>query len=140
MSIIETRSRSRCGDRQILMLGADYRDGQCLVALRDVMAGFAMDLRRRSNVTYLLVNRATRQALAVGARDYLASYAVFGHSAFFLLGEHVTVTRRNLAFEFPKDAQGRLGSDWLNDAVIVPLQVRDIGEFTVTARMLGSRN
>ncbi len=30
----------RCGDRQILMLSADYRDGQCLVSLRDVMAGF----------------------------------------------------------------------------------------------------
>ena len=132
---LEAGARSRCGDRQVLMLSADYRDGQCLVSLRDVMAGFWMDRRRRSNVTYILVNRVTRQALALGARDYFASYPVFGRATSPLLAEHVAVVRRNLAFEFPKDVPARLGPDWLNDAVVVPLQVRDIGQLTVAARV-----
>jgi hypothetical protein len=43
--------------------------------------------------------------------------------------------RRNLAYEFPKDAPGQLGRDWLKDAVVVPLQIRDIGQFTVKAQV-----
>jgi hypothetical protein len=128
-------ARSSCGDRQILMLSSDYRDGQCLVSLRDVVADFTLDLRRRSTVTYVLVNRVMHQALAVGARDYFGSYAVFGRAASLLLTEHVATTRRNLVFEFPKDVPGQLGRDWLKDAVIVPLQIRDIGQFTVTTRV-----
>ncbi len=57
-----------------------------------------------------------------------------------LLAEHVAVMRRNLAFEFPEDAPGQLGRDWLKDSVVVPLQTRDIGQFTVTARVRSSRN
>ena len=89
------------------MLSADYRDGQCLVSLRDTMAGFTVDLRRRSNVNYVLVNRVTRQALTVGARDYFSSYPVFGRAMSLLLAEHVAVMRRNLVFEFP---EGRAGT------------------------------
>ncbi len=128
-------ARGHCGDRQILMLSADYRDGQCLVSLRDVMANFMVDLRRRSTVTYVLVNRVTRQALTVGARDYASSYAVFGRAASPLLAEHVATMRRNLAYEFPTDAPGQLDRNWLKDAVVVPLQIRDIGQFTVKAQV-----
>ena len=100
-------ARGHCGDRQILMLSADYRDGQCLVSLRDVMADFTVDLRRRSTVTYVLVNRVTRQALTVGTRDYFSSYAVFGRAASLLLAEHVATMRRNLAYRVP---EGRAGT------------------------------
>ena len=86
-------------------------------------------------MTYVLVNRVTRQALTVGTRDYSSSYAVFGRAASLLLAEHVATMRRNLAFEFPKDAPGQLGRDWLRDAVVVPLQIRDIGQFTVKAQV-----
>jgi hypothetical protein len=132
---LEPGLRSRCGDRQIRMLSAEYRDGKCLVELRDALAGFAVDLRRRSSVAYILVNRSARQALAMGARNYASSYPVFGRATFLLLAEHVVVTRRDLEFEFPKDAPGQLGPDWLKEAVIVPLHIRDIGQFTVKAQV-----
>jgi hypothetical protein len=132
---LEPGVRSRCGDRQIVMLSAEYRDGTCLVSLRDVAAGFTVDLRRPSRVSYVLVNKPKRQALIVGARDAFASYPVFGSATFLVLDEHLVVTRRNLAFEAPKDLPDLLGPDWLKDAVIVPLQIRDIGEFTVGAKV-----
>ena len=91
------------------MLSADYRDGQCLVSLRDVTADFTVDLRRRSTVTYVLVNRVTRQALTVGTRDYFGSYAVFGRAASLLLAEHLATMRRNLVYEFPRE---RAGDRW----------------------------
>jgi hypothetical protein len=133
---LEPGVRGRCGDRQIVMLSAEYRDGMCLVSLRDVTASFTVDLRRPSRVAYVLVNKVKRQALILGARDYRASYPVFGRAAFLLLGEHLAVTIRNLVFEAPKDRPDVVGPDWLKDAVIVPLQIRDIGEFAVRAQVL----
>jgi hypothetical protein len=119
-----------------VLVSAEYRDGRCLVGLRDVMSGFAIDLRRPSRVAYVLVNRARRQALIVGTRAYSSSaYPVFGRETFVLLGEHVTVTRRTLVFEVPRGAPDSVGPDWLKDSVIVPLQIRDIGQFTVRAKV-----
>jgi hypothetical protein len=127
-------SRGRCGDRRFSLLSAEFTDGACLVGIRDVVAGFGIDLRRRSSVAYVLVNKASGQGLVVGARDYNAAQSVFGRASFALLGEHVAVTHRNLVFRAPKEMPD-IGPDWLRDAVIVPLQVRDIGQFTVKATM-----
>ncbi len=132
---LRTDARSRCGDRVIVMVSAEYRDGQCVAVLRDVTADFAVDLRRRSNVVYILVNKVAGQALLLGARDYSATRPVFGTAAFVLLGEHLVVTRRNLVFEAPAGMPA-IGPDWLTNGVIVPLQVRDIGEFTVKATVV----
>jgi hypothetical protein len=125
-------ARGRCGDRRFTLLSAEFMDGACVVVIRDVVAGFGIDLRRRSGVAYVLVNKASGQGLVVGARNYDAVRSVFGRATFALLGEHVAVTQRTLTFRAPKELPD-IGPDWLRDAVIVPLQVRDIGQLTVKA-------
>jgi hypothetical protein len=124
----------QCGDRRFTLLSAEFTDGACIVGLRDVVAGFIIDLRRRSGVVYVLANRAKGEGLVVGTRNYYDTQTVFGRATFALLGEHVAVTHRNLVFRAPTEMPD-IGPDWLRDAVIVPLQVRDIGQLTVKAKI-----
>jgi hypothetical protein len=137
---LEPGVRGRCGNRQIRLQSADYRDGRCLVVVRDVMAGFAADLRRPSHVAYLLVNRARRQAAVSSAPGYDSAVRPFGRSTFTLLAEHIAVTHHHLVFQAPKDVPDAVGPDWLRDAVIVPLEVRDIGQITVRTKVAGRRD
>jgi hypothetical protein len=127
-------ARGRCGDRRIEMLAATQSGRKVLVTVRDAMAAFAMDVRRLSRVEYVLVNKERHAALMFGGLDYYSRYPVFGQVTFMPLAEHLAITWRDLVFEVPATVGQQIPS-WVNESVIVPLQIRDIGEFTVRAQV-----
>jgi hypothetical protein len=125
-------TRGKCGGRSIDVLSALQTGSKCLVTVRDVDATFALDLRRPSRVIYALVNRARGLAAARGERDAYGRDPVFGAAPQALFGEHLLVTRRDLVFDIPV-AAGEKIPQWLHEAAIVPVLIRDVGEFTVKA-------
>lgn len=124
----------RCGNRVFTIVSAGF-DGACKVELREVSAAFAVDLRRRSGLAYVLVNKAQRVGLVVSRRTEPGTRATFGRAMFAVLAEHVTVMRRDLYYQLPRGATEMMDRGWLRDSVIVPLQVRDIGTFRVKAKV-----
>jgi len=133
---LEGHGSGAAGDRRVSIQSATCEIGACDVVLRDAMAGFLVDLRRPSRVEYILVNQTRGQAVWSAERDYFSRYPVFGRASFALLGEHLAVTRRALMFKAPDSMPDMIDARWLQEASIAALEVRDIGAFTVEAKVV----
>lgn len=117
------------GKGRFSILSANCQAGRCTAVARDVMPASLIELGPRSQVVYVLVNKARGLALLNGEQDSRSRVPVFGSAP--ILTEHVLVVHRRLVFESPKDAPGVIDVAWLKEAAIAAIEMRDIGTFRV---------
>lgn len=128
--------------RRISILSAGCEPGRCTAGIVEVMPVFAIDLRRPSRVGYLLVNPSKHVALTLRQSGEVAAAWLFGRLMFPLLAQHLRFTRISLSAKAPDDAPGGIDAAWLSEAAVTMIEVRDIGSFTVRAKVVeaGARN
>lgn len=121
-------------DRRIGVRPPVCMAGRCEVEVVDAKPAFAMDLRRASNVVWLLVNRSRHEAFTPQTSRDLSRFAIFGRLMFPLLGQHLSVETVYLWTNLGNDASGPIDAAWMREASVAAIEVRDIGSFTVRAK------
>lgn len=132
---LESRQAIYVGPRRVAVRRADCETGRCDVELVEEMPAFTLDLRRPSRVIYVLVNRPQHRAVLLAERGNFGSFTVFGRLMFPLLAQHVSVRTNSYAATAPSAAPALLDEAWLKEGAVVAIEARDLGNFTVRAKI-----
>lgn len=126
---LEKGTRHDRGSDRVAILSVDTSDGEGLtVDLNEFSHRLTRD--RRKHVTYLLINRSRRQALAGWDRgDSLSMPPVL--SGFFPM---LRVRRMRLNFSPPHDGPP-IDPDWHDGAELIRVESRDLGWFSKSIRL-----
>jgi hypothetical protein len=114
--------------------------GTCTVEIVEEMPAFTLDLRRTSEVIYLLVNRSQHRAVLLPQRGNFGHFSVFGRLMFSLLAQHLSVMTSVYAASAPGDAPGTIDQSWLREGAVVAIEARELGSVTVHANVAAARN
>ena len=123
------------GPRRVAVRRAACETGRCSVELVEEMPAFTLDLRRPSRVIYVLVNRSQHRAVLLAERGNFGYFSVFGRLMFPLLAQHVSVVTNVYSSSAPGDAPGMIDQSWLREGAVVAIEARDLGSFTVRAKI-----
>ena len=122
-------------DRRVSVRPLECTPERCGVEVVEAKPAFAMDLRRPSAVIWLLVNRSRHEAFVPSPFLDVNRFTIFGRLMFPLMGQHLSVETVRLWTDFARDASGPIDAAWMRDASVAVIEVRDIGSFTVRAKV-----
>ncbi len=132
---LQSREAMNVGPRRIAVGRAACERGRCTVELVEETASFTLDLRRPSGVLYFLVNPSQHRAVLLAERGNLGSFSVFGRLVFPLLAQHVSTLTDVYGSNARGDAPAVVDETWLREGAIVAIEARDLGSFTVHAKV-----
>ena len=132
---LQSRQAMNVGSRRVAVRRAVCETGRCSVELVEEMPAFTLDLRRPSSVIYVLVNRSQHRAVLLPQRGNFGFFSVFGRLMFPLLAQHVSVITNTYSSSVPGDTPALLDEAWLREAAVVAIEARDLGSFTVRAKI-----
>jgi hypothetical protein len=108
---------------------------RCGAELLEERTAFALDLRRASSIVWLLVNRSRHEAIVPNVFREISLFTVFGRLKFPLLAQHLSVETTWLWSDFARGGSGSIDAAWMRDASVAAIEVRDVGSFTVRAKV-----